>query len=292
MFKSVLISTVLLACSFVSLAGDKVILRQSEMMTIEPKGLSYHARMDTGAENSSLHATELEIIGGSAKKMKKNIGKTIAFTTENEQGEKKRMEAKIVDTSTVSNSQGTETRYIVQLPIRFEDKTHKVDVNLRDRSAMEYKLLIGRSFLKKGYVIDVSKKKLIGEQAKINVKEAGLVFNTRIDSGAVQTSLHAIDIHIEDEDKVNMKNNIGKKITFTTVNEKNKRKTIKTYVYGTSYIRNAQGDETRYTVMLNLGQKGSEHLVRVNLRDRTKMGYKLLIGRNWLQGRYLVDVTK
>lgn len=74
--------------------------------------------------------------------------------------------------------------------------------------------------------------------------------------------------------------------------KKNKRKTIKTYVYGTSYIRNAQGDETRYTVMLNLGQKGSEHLVRVNLRDRTKMGYKLLIGRNWLQGRYLVDVTK
>lgn len=292
MFKSVFIGAVLAVMSCASVAGDKIVLRQSEMMTVASAGLTFHARMDTGAENSSLHAVDLEIIGGSAKKMKKNIGKMIAFTTKNEKGEKKRVEARIVDTSTVSNSQGSETRYIVRLPISFAGKTHKVDVNLRDRGAMEFKLLIGRSFLKQGYVIDVSKKKLIGEQAKINVKEAGLIFKTRIDSGAVQTSMHAVDIHIEDEDKVNMKNNIGKKITFTTANEKNKQRTVTTRVYGTSYIRNAQGEETRYTVMLNIGEPGSEHIVRVNLRDRSKMGYKLLIGRNWLQGRYVVDVTK
>jgi hypothetical protein len=292
MFKSVFIGAVLAVMSCASVAGDKIVLRQSEMMTVASAELTFHARMDTGAENSSLHAVDLEIIGGSAKKMKKNIGKMIAFTTKNEKGEKKRVEARIVDTSTVSNSQGSETRYIVRLPISFAGKTHKVDVNLRDRSAMEYKLLIGRSFLKQGYVIDVSKRKLIGEQAKINVKEAGLIFKTRIDSGAVQTSMHAVDIHIEDEDKVNMKNNIGKKITFTTANEKNKQRIVTTHIYGTSYIRNAQGDETRYTVMLNIGEPGHEHIVRVNLRDRSLMGYKLLIGRNWLQGHYVVDVTK
>jgi hypothetical protein len=292
MFRSVLIGAILAVTSCATVAVDKTILRQSEMMTVASAELTFHARMDTGAENSSLHAVDLEIIGGNAKKMKKNIGKTIAFTTKNEKGEEKRLEATIVDTSTVSNSLGTETRYIVRLPISFEGKTHKVDVNLRDRSAMEYKLLIGRSFLKQGYVIDVSKKKLIGEHAKLNLKEAGLVYKTRIDSGAVQTSLHAFDIHIEDEDKINMKNNIGKKITFTTANEKNKKKTITTHVYGTSFIRNAQGEETRYTVMLNIGEPGHEHIVRVNLRNRSQMGYKLLIGRNWLQGHYLVDVTK
>lgn len=284
--------TILTVLSCASSAGEKQVLRQSEMMTVSSADLTFHARMDTGAENSSLHATDLKILGGGAKRMKKNIGKTVSFITENEKGEQKRLEAEIVDTSTVSNSQGTETRYIVKLPITFEGKTHKVDVNLRDRSAMAYKLLIGRSFLKKGYVIDVSKRKLIGEQAKISVRETGLVFKTRIDSGAVQTSMHAVDIHIEDEDKINMKNNIGKKITFTTANEKNKKKTVTTRIYGTSFIRNAQGDETRYTVMLNVGEPGHEHIVRVNLRDRTKMGYKLLIGRNWLQGHYLVDVTK
>ncbi|QBF81453.1 hypothetical protein EXU30_01150 [Shewanella maritima] len=269
---------------------SKQTLKGFETMTVAGSNLMFAARMDTGASKSSLHAVDLEIKGGAHKNMKKNIGKTIEFTTMNERDETARLSGKIVDTSTVKNSQGTETRYIVELAIGFPDKLKTVQVNLRDRAHMDFKLLIGRNFLKGDYVVDVSEKKYIGPVEKLSIVESDLLFKTRIDTGAVENSLHAVDIHIENEDKDNMDNNIGKMITFTTENEKGKKATVKTRITNTSLIRNAQGSEVRYMVKLKIGEPGSEFMVETNLRDRSKMSYKLLIGRNWLQGHYIVDV--
>ncbi|WP_394132103.1 RimK/LysX family protein [Shewanella maritima] len=280
----------LLFLSLHAVAEPKKTLKQAEIMTVAGSDLMFAARMDTGASNSSLHAVDLTIVGGGDSDMKKNIGKHVSFTTMNEKGEKKRLEAKIVDTSTVKNSQGVETRYMVELDIGFKSALKTVKVNLRDREHMDYKLLIGRNFLKGSYVVDVSDKKFIGPVAKLSIVESGLNFKTRIDTGAVENSLHAIDMHIEDEDKTNMDNNIGKFITFTTENEKGESAQVRTRITNTSLIRNAQGSEIRYMVKLKIGEPGEEFMVDTNLRDRSKMSYKLLIGRNWLQGHYIVDV--
>ena len=94
MFKSITLLVVLCFSLSFANATEKQILKQKEVMTVAQSGLMYKARMDTGAVNSSLHAVDLEIIGGAAKKMKHNIGKMIEFTTENEQGEQKRLQAK------------------------------------------------------------------------------------------------------------------------------------------------------------------------------------------------------
>ncbi len=59
-----------------------------------------------------------------------------------------------------------------------------------------------------------------------------------------------------------------------------------------SKIRNAQGVERRYAVVMDLIRNGQNKALPVNLRDRSKLEYKLLIGRNWLANDYLVDVTK
>lgn len=273
-------------------AHAKQVIGQSEIMHVQQAELDFHARMDTGASKTSLHAVDFEIEGGSAKNMKDNVGKILRFTTENELGEKKQLEAKIIDTSTVTNSQGTEVRYIVELDIGFAGESHKVAVNLRDRSHMDYKLLIGRNWLAGKYIVDVAEKNMIGPIANINVKEANLHFKTRIDTGAVENSLHAIDIQIEQGDADNMENNVGKIIRFTTENEKGERHQVQSRIVETSLIRNAQGSEIRYMVELTLGEPGKEFKVKVNLKDRTKMTNKLLIGRNWLQGHYLVDVDQ
>jgi len=55
-------------------------------------------------------------------------------------------------------------------------------------------------------------------------------------------------------------------------------------------VRNAQGVETRYQIPLTLRWHGIDKLIRVNLRDRSAMTYKLLIGRDWLMGDFVVDV--
>ncbi|QFU22503.1 RimK/LysX family protein [Shewanella eurypsychrophilus] len=289
MLKKLSLCILLLSTSVV--AQDKAMIGPTAVMSVADTQLSYEARMDTGAVNTSLHAFDLEVEGGSASNMKDNIGKTLHFTTENGSGERQRLSAPIVKTSTVSNSQGRETRYMVNLDIGFHGAERSVMVNLRDRSHMDYKLLIGRNWLKGKYIVDVSEKKLIGPVATISILETGLMFKTRIDTGAVENSLHAVDLKVE-AGVDDMEKNVGKMLTFMTENEKGVAHKVKARIVETSLIRNAQGSEIRYMVELNIGEPGSEYKVKVNLRDRSRMSYKLLIGRNWLQGHYLVDVDR
>ena len=117
------------------------------------------------------------------------------------------------------------------------------------------------------------------------------MFRTRIDTGAVENSLHALDLNVANGVD-DMDANIGKMLSFTTENEKGVSHRVQAMIVETSLIRNAQGSEIRYMVELTVGEPGQEYKVKVNLRDRSKMSYKLLIGRNWLQGHYLVDVER
>ncbi|MBL4815724.1 MAG: ATP-dependent zinc protease [Shewanella sp.] len=289
MLKKIGLCMLLLSTS--ALAQDKTIIGPTAEMSVVETKLTYVARIDTGAGNTSLHAFDLDIEGGSANKMKDNVGKIIHFTTENAAGERQRLSAPIVKTSTVTNSQGRETRYMVQLDVGYHGQERKVLVNLRDRSHMDYKLLIGRNWLKGKYIVDVSDKKLIGPVAPIHIVETGLMFRTRIDTGAVENSLHALDLNVANGVD-DMDANIGKMLSFTTENEKGVSHRVQAMIVETSLIRNAQGSEIRYMVELTVGEPGQEYKVKVNLRDRSKMSYKLLIGRNWLQGHYLVDVER
>lgn len=288
-----IIGLMLLLISSSVWALDNPLIGQTAELKVAEARLDFHARIDTGASNSSINAFDIKVENGDPNNMKANIGKIVHFTTENERGQQQRLSAKIIHTSTVSNSQGTETRYMVELGVGFAGNIEQIKVNLRDRSHMDYKLLIGRNWLKKGhYLVDVSDKNIIGPIAKINIEKAGFAYKARIDTGAVETSLNAFDLEVHDGVKDKMVKNIGKWISFTTENEKGQQKRITSRIIETSLIRNAQGSEVRYMVQLKLGEKGKEYKVKVNLKDRRHMTYKLLIGRNWLQGHYIVDVSK
>ncbi|QYK03638.1 RimK/LysX family protein [Shewanella zhangzhouensis] len=280
----------LLLLSYV--ACGKSIVGQSVDIHQPASGLNFIARVDTGASISSIHAVDIQVLGGAADSMKDNIGKRVKFTTQGLGGVTKTIEAKIVKVTTVSNSQGTESRYTVELELQYEKDVRNIRVNLRDRGHMDYKLLLGRNWLEGHYLVDVAEKNVIGERAPIHLVEGDITFDTRIDTGAVENSLHAIDIQIENEDPSDMEANVGKPISFTTVNEKGETRRIHSRITETSLIRNAQGSEVRYMVELTLGEPGKEFKVKVNLRDRSEMTHKLLIGRNWLQGHYIVDVSR
>jgi len=135
----------------------------------------------------------------------------------------------------------------------------------------------------------VPNKTIVGPVENIEVAELGLHFDSRIDTGAKTSSLHAKNIEIENRFG-DMQDNIGQEITFTSVNEMGEEVELTTTITSIQQIRNAQGLETRYTVDITLILEGREKLVEVNLRDRSHMQYKLLIGRNWLSKDYLVDV--
>lgn len=137
-------------------------------------------------------------------------------------------------------------------------------------------------------------KSVVGQVETIRVHELEMDYQARIDTGAATTSIHATDVQVigEDSDSDDMRDHLGEMVKFTSVNEKGEKATYKGKIIKVSKIRNAQGVERRYAVKMDLGWNGEHKRVAVNLRDRSKLDYKLLIGRNWLSGDYLVDVDK
>ncbi len=134
-----------------------------------------------------------------------------------------------------------------------------------------------------------STKKTVGATECIYIVEAGLDFDTRIDTGARTTSIHAVDLQISDPSSVK-KENIGKPVSVLVENGKGEQRRIESIIVDASEVRNAQGVEIRYMIPLTLRWQDSEKLIHVNLRDRSAMTYKLLIGRDWLSNDFMIDV--
>jgi len=127
---------------------------QLETLRIEEAKLDFVARIDTGARVTSLHATDIRVDDPAAEK-KDNAGKTIHFRTSNAVGEDRDLTAVISKVTRVRNAQGSEYRYVVELTLLWDGDRKKVLINLRDRSAMRYKLLIGRNWLKDDYLVNI-----------------------------------------------------------------------------------------------------------------------------------------
>ena len=134
-----------------ALAEDpKQLIGATETIRIEPSGLEFRARVDTGAQTSSIHAQDIEIKrGGDAR------GKPIGFTLVNRQGRMARIEAHVAREITVRTSEGSERRYAVPLTLDLNGDAKTVLVTLNDRSLMRYRLLLGRNWLRGDYVVDV-----------------------------------------------------------------------------------------------------------------------------------------
>ena len=149
-----------LACD-TGLAAKEVV-GATEVIHVVEAGLDFTARIDTGARTTSIHAPWMEIENPAADK-KKNIGKKVVVEVENARGERRRIETRIADAAVVRNAQGVETRYMIPLTLRWNGREKVVNVNLRDRKAMTYKLLIGRDWLRGDYVVDVERNRGAGK---------------------------------------------------------------------------------------------------------------------------------
>lgn len=143
-------------------------------------------------------------------------------------------------------------------------------------------------------VLAKKQKSIVGQVEDIKIEELGLNFLARIDTGAATTSIHAEDINVIGTKKEykDLRKHLGERVSFTAVNEKGEKATYEAEIVKVMRVRNAQGVERRFIVNLTLNWNGEKKKIQVNLRDRKKLDYKLLIGRNWLEGDYLVDVEK
>lgn len=113
-------------------------------------------KVDTGARTSVLHCSHIQLI----KKGRKQFVEFRPLDEHHQPG---------IDTYVfpfhserkIKNSFGQEeNRYIVSTTIALFDELHPIELSLRDRSGMEFPMLLGRSFIRKKFVVDVARSNL------------------------------------------------------------------------------------------------------------------------------------
>lgn len=130
----------------------------------------------------------------------------------------------------------------------------------------------------------------IGPVTTITEVSSGLPFPARVDTGATTCSIHYEEIEIEDaaEDPAD---NVGKRIRVLIQNADGEKEWVATKIVEHVTVRTSTDDEQRYKVPLKLRWQDVEKKVLVTLKDREKMKYPLLLGRNFLRGDFVVDVN-
>jgi hypothetical protein len=116
-----------------------------EEIILSPWGISFPARIDTGADLSSLDARDLVVRDNVAEfRLGKRWGN-------------RRFRLAVVEWRNIRTSLGTEKRPVVNISICLGSKLFQTRTTLKDRSEMLYPFLVGRTALSGKFLVDPSR---------------------------------------------------------------------------------------------------------------------------------------
>ena len=123
-----------------------------EYACIKEIGVAMAAKLDSGADHSSLNV-------GEAFEFQRDGSRSIRFAVVDGNGQKRILEAHIMRTARIKRHTSIpDHRPVILLDICLGKTCRKAEVNLVDRSNYTYPLLLGRSFLTDHFLIDPSRK--------------------------------------------------------------------------------------------------------------------------------------
>jgi len=107
------------------------------------------AKIDTGARTSSLHGTVLE-------EFERDGERFVRFAVDFAQQHVRQVcEAVHVDIRGITSSNGeTQRRYVIKTPLKIGGVEFRAEISLADRRDMRFPMLIGRSSLRRRFVVD------------------------------------------------------------------------------------------------------------------------------------------
>ena len=132
-------------------SGAKCIIGSIENVRLVPPNIVLKARIDTGAKTTSIDARNITLFERDGKEW-------VRFDIVG--GKKEHTIEKKVTKTVQIKRHGTESqdRYVVKMRIILGDVSQLISVNLNDRDAYLYPVLIGRNFLRDYCIVDVGKK--------------------------------------------------------------------------------------------------------------------------------------
>jgi len=143
-----LIVTLLMGSPFSAIAQDKQIVGLIEKVKICPENLTMTAKLDTGAEHSSLSAINI-------KEFVRDGKRWVRFDFHTTQGLWKTREKRLLRIAKIkTHPNDHQERPVIRLGICLGKYYREVDFNLTDRREFEHQMLIGRSFMNGLLIVD------------------------------------------------------------------------------------------------------------------------------------------
>jgi hypothetical protein len=135
----------------IATASQTQVVGWLERALIFPGGFALSAKMDTGADNSSLNVPDFTIENREGQEW-------VRFKVIDGEGKTHQFEKKLVRVAKIKrHGAPRQERPVVMLGICVGKHYREVEVNLVDRRTYKYPLLIGRSFMSGAMIVDPSK---------------------------------------------------------------------------------------------------------------------------------------
>jgi len=135
--------------------------------------------------------------------------------------------------------------------------------------------------------MDIHEKKIVGKKELITIIDLDLFnLDAKVDTGADSNALHCDDIFIDNDGFVH----------FTLLDEVHASyhgKRIKLPLHKVKKVRSSNGElQNRPSIEVNVHFFGKTYKTIISLTNRADMKYPMLIGRKFLSGKFLVDVSQ
>lgn len=141
---------------------DPVEIGWCELVDMPDLGLfDMHAKIDTGARTSSIHATRI-------RSFERDGEEWVKFHSPRSAGHRHQdCEARLIERRMITSSNGSkQSRYVIGTTARLGPLTWQAQITLANRATMAFPVLIGRRALKRGFLVNSGKKWLLGKPPK------------------------------------------------------------------------------------------------------------------------------
>lgn len=119
-----------------------------EWVCVQPSKQVFKAKLDTGAKTSSVHATDIV-------SRTQNGEEWVDFTLTDRRGKTQQYSKAVVRQSVIKEHDGEkQIRPVVMMALQLGETLISTEVNLVDRTGLNYPLLLGRLFLKDQLIVD------------------------------------------------------------------------------------------------------------------------------------------
>jgi hypothetical protein len=167
-FMRMLSVRLLLLCLVVAITAPvsaRELVGWAEMAVIHPGNLSIRAKIDTGAKTSSLNCECHDIY-------EKDGEQWLRFSVDSHDGTLLRLDRKVHRFANIKRHfGGIQERPVIMLGICLGGVYRETEVNVIDRSGLDFPLLIGRQFLEEKFLVDAGTRYINPPHCDINLEK-------------------------------------------------------------------------------------------------------------------------